>query len=193
MFGSIHGILVFLITEIFDIFNYILIFRVLLAASGSYSAEPLVQVVVKATSFITTPVRKFIPDYKNIEVGTIVLIFVLSLIKNLLRIIISFGVPNILNLIIGSIIMAIGDALNLLVWVIFFLILIKAILSWIQPGARNPMLDRIVEPVLRPARKIIPPVSGIDFSAILPLIILQLISFFVLNPIIAKGYNIALG
>lgn len=193
MFGSIHGILIFLITQIFDIFNYILIFRVLLAATGTYSAEPIAQVVVKATSFITTPVRKFIPDYKNIEVGTIVLIFVLAFIKNLLRIIISFGVPNVVNLLIGVIIMAFADGLNLFCWVLFFLILVKAILSWIQPGIHNPMLDRIVEPVLRPARKIIPPMSGIDFSAILPLIVLQLISFFILNPIIAKGYNIALG
>lgn len=193
MFGSIHGILVFLITQVFDIFNYILIFRVLLAATGSYSNEPLVQVVVRATSFITTPVRKFIPDYKNIEVGTIVLIFVLAFIKNLLRILISFGVPDILSLIMGLFVMAIGDVLNLFCWVLFFLILIKAILSWIQPNLPNPMLDRIVNPILRPAQRFIPPVSGIDFSAILPLIFLQLLSFFVFNPIIAKGYNIALG
>lgn len=193
MFSNIHGILIYLITSVFDIFLYILIFRFILAAVGAYGSEPLIQVIVKLTTFVTTPVRKFIPDYRNYEIGTLTLIFVLAFIKNFLRIVIPFGFTSVVGLFIGVIIMAIGDVCLLFSTTIFVIILIKALLSWIQPTMPNSLLDRIANPILRPFQRIIPPVNGLDFSPIIPLIGLQLLNLFVFNLIIAKGSVIALG
>ncbi len=62
----------------------------------------------------------------------------------------------------------------------FFLIIAAVILSWLGQGLRHPfvpLLYQLTEPVLRPIRKIIPPIAGIDLS---PLFALIAIRFLVL-------------
>ena len=58
----------------------------------------------------------------------------------------------------------------------FFVILIRIILSWVAPGNYSPvtaMLNALAEPVLRPFRRMIPPIGGLDISPIFAIIILQ--------------------
>ena len=50
-----------------------------------------------------------------------------------------------------------------------------AILSWVQPGsAAYALLGRLTEPLLAPLRRVIPSVGGIDLSAIVLIIALQI-------------------
>jgi YggT family protein len=58
---------------------------------------------------------------------------------------------------------------------LMLLVLGYAILSWVQPG--SPMygvLARLVEPVLAPLRRIVPTIGGVDLSALVLLILLQI-------------------
>ena len=58
----------------------------------------------------------------------------------------------------------------------FFVILLKIILSWVAPQNYNPMtvlLHTMAEPVLRPFRRIIPPIGGFDISPIFAIIMLK--------------------
>jgi YggT family protein len=58
----------------------------------------------------------------------------------------------------------------------FVAILIYALLSWFSPSGYNPahqILARICEPLLAPVRRVIPPLGGLDFSALFVLIALQ--------------------
>jgi len=55
-------------------------------------------------------------------------------------------------------------------------VLVQALLSWVAPGTYNPatqLLQRICEPLLAPFRRLIPPLGGLDFSALFVLIGLQ--------------------
>ena len=57
-----------------------------------------------------------------------------------------------------------------------FALILYAILSWIAPGTYSPaaaLLDTLCEPLLRPVRRLIPPLAGIDFSALFVIIALQ--------------------
>ncbi len=63
--------------------------------------------------------------------------------------------------------------LRLYTWVI----IIRAIISWVNPDPYNPIVQflyRVTEPVLRPIRRVLPPMGGIDLS---PLVALLLIYF----------------
>ena len=63
----------------------------------------------------------------------------------------------------------------------FFAIIIRAIMSWFRPDHHHPMnivLIQLTEPLLAPARRIIPSISGMDLSPIAVLILLQVISIF---------------
>ena len=57
-----------------------------------------------------------------------------------------------------------------------FVILVYVVLSWISPGTFNPaasLLANIAEPVLKPFRRLIPPIAGLDLSALFALIAIQ--------------------
>jgi YggT family protein len=57
-----------------------------------------------------------------------------------------------------------------------FTILIYAILSFVNPGTYNPLssvLASISEPLLRPVRRVIPPIGGLDLSPLFVIIGLQ--------------------
>jgi len=73
---------------------------------------------------------------------------------------------------------------------------VQAILSWVQSGAYNPftvILHQLTEPLLRPARRLLPPVSGLDLSPLIALIGLQLASMLLIDPLLDIGWGLALG
>jgi len=58
---------------------------------------------------------------------------------------------------------------------LFILVLGFAILSWVQPGSpAYALLGRLTEPVLAPLRRVIPVVGGVDISALVLIVLLQI-------------------
>jgi YggT family protein len=50
-----------------------------------------------------------------------------------------------------------------------------AILSWVQPGSpAYGLLGRLTEPLLQPLRRIVPTIGGVDLSALVLILILQI-------------------
>jgi YggT family protein len=58
-------------------------------------------------------------------------------------------------------------------------------MSWVMPTQSGSGLMRVLfditEPVLAPVRRILPPVSGIDFSPILAIILIQIVNYVLLS------------
>ncbi|MHB8845327.1 MAG: YggT family protein [Nitrospirota bacterium] len=81
----------------------------------------------------------------------------------------------------GNIILGLTEVLSIVVTSYKWIIIIRALLSWVNPDPYNPIvqfLTRITEPVLKPIRKLMPPwkMGGLDLSplvAILALIFLE--------------------
>ena len=88
---------------------------------------------------------------------------------------------------IGSLVLlSFTELLALLLNIFLFAVLIQVILSWINPGTYNPVtsiLFSITEPVLRPCRRLLPPISGMDLSPLLALIGIQLFKMLLLPPL----------
>jgi YggT family protein len=71
------------------------------------------------------------------------------------------------------------QAINLLTNLLFLLILAYVILSYVVPPYNQfrMWVDRIVEPMLRPIRKVVPLVGMLDFSPIILLVVVQIIGW----------------
>jgi YggT family protein len=73
----------------------------------------------------------------------------------------------------------IGITLDLILTALSFAIIANAILSWLPIDRyNNPLiriLDQIVEPILDPLRRIIPPIGMMDITPIVALIIIQVL------------------
>jgi len=79
-------------------------------------------------------------------------------------------------------ILAAADIVRLMLNVFFWAIVIRVVMSWVNPGGRNPvnsLVGSLTEPLLERARRILPPMSGFDLSLIPVLIVLQLAQILV--------------
>lgn len=188
MSDTMRGTLLFLIETLFNIYLFVLIIRVILSWVNADYYHPVTQFIVKCTNFLIKPLRNYIPNYRDIELSTLLAIFVLEVIKFLLLAFLTFGMPNIF----GLIILVLGDMLKLFVLTFFYALLLQFIISWVQPNSpANLVLQKFNAPVLAPFQRIIPIIQGFDFSFIPAMIILQLINFVVISRIMALGLGIA--
>lgn len=68
--------------------------------------------------------------------------------------------------------------------VLTILIIARAVLSWVNPSAYNPLVRwvyRLTEPLLAPVQSILPAPGGIDFSPLVVLILIQVIERLLIN------------
>jgi len=140
--------------------------------------NPLSQFIVKATSPVLIPMRRFIPGMFGLDIASLLLAYTLQCIENILLFAVR-GIPVQPFIILWH---SIGSLITLFLYIYFFAILVQVILSWVNPGSYNPataLIYRITEPVMQPARKILPPFSGFDLSPLLIFIILNLLIMFV--------------
>jgi len=66
---------------------------------------------------------------------------------------------------------------------VILVVIIQAVLTFFVPPYHpvRQLFDRIVEPMLKPIRRLIPPVGMFDFSPIILIVILQIINMFIRN------------
>ena len=76
----------------------------------------------------------------------------------------------------GGLIEAIADVVYYLLTFYLYIVIARAIISWVSPNPYNPIVNflyQATEPVLRYARRIIPPIGGtLDLSPILVLVVI---------------------
>jgi YggT family protein len=76
---------------------------------------------------------------------------------------------------LGPLVFAVKMLIRVALQTMFILVLGFAILSWVQPGsAAYGLLGRLTEPLLAPLRRVIPTIGGVDLSALVLLVLLQI-------------------
>jgi len=169
----------FLLTTAFDLYITVVMLRFILQQVRGDFYNPISQFIVKVTNPLLIPLRRIIPGWGGIDIAAILLMLVLQSIAFTLLLLIR-GVDLQLLVIIN---LAFAELISMAFNVFIFAIVIQAIISWINPaGHYNPVggiLSSITEPMLRPARKYIPPISGIDLSPLAALMALQILKMLV--------------
>ena len=86
---------------------------------------------------------------------------------------------------LSNLLVAVANVLDILLTILYWLILIRALISWVNPDPFNPIvqfLNNVTEPILDPIRKLLPLGFrfGIDISPLIAfLAIIFLKSFLV--------------
>lgn|SRR5574341_9154 len=93
----------------------------------------------------------------------------------------------------GNIILGIANVLDFILKIYMWVIIIRALISWVNPDPYNPIvqfLQRATEPVLRPLRKLVPPWKlGIDISPIIAILIILFLQAAVVNTLYRIGHS----
>ncbi len=90
--------------------------------------------------------------------------------------------------VVGNFIAAIAVILGYLISILTWLIIIRALISWVNPDPRNiivQILYKITEPILAPLRRIIPLYNiGIDVSPIIAILCLWFVKLFIVRTLV---------
>ena len=175
--------LVFLIQVLFGAYILVVMLRFLLQLVKADFYNPVSQFIVKVTSPVLQPLRRYIPGFGGIDVASLVLMWLLKSVELSLTLLAGGGATT--NL-LATLAWSIPELVALAINVFLFAILIQVILSWVSPGGYNPaaaLIHTLTEPLLRPARRLIPPFSGLDLSPMLVLVGLVLLKLLLLPPL----------
>jgi len=98
---------------------------------------------------------------------------------------------------LGNLIGALATVVDILLNVYMWIIVGRAIVSWVSPNPYNPIVNFLnvaTEPVLRYARRIIPPLGGsIDLSPILVLVVIVFLRQFLVKTLHQIATNLSAG
>ena len=166
----------FLISTLFDLYLMVVILRLWLQLVRADFYNPASKFIVKATHPIVGPMRRVIPSIGNFDTATFVLALLVAALKFVVLIAMFGGNYDPLSIVILSVVTVINETFRLMFWVL----IIRAILSWVSQG-QNPIeyvMYQLTEPFLAPIRKIIPPIGGLDLSVLIAILLLQFIQIF---------------
>ncbi len=166
--------LLFLVSTLFELYLFVLAIRLLLAFARINYFHPITQFIIRLTQPIVAPVRRFIPNYRNLESATLTWLFLIEIIKLSVLSALVGVIPPIHFLLL----FAVSATIRILLQTLFYAILIQALLSWLNPGATpiSDILEAITRPIMQPLRRLIPPIAGIDITPIPALIFLQFLT-----------------
>ncbi|MDQ9092293.1 YggT family protein [Pseudoalteromonas haloplanktis] len=169
----------FLISTLFDLFLMVVLLRFWLQAAKADFYNPLSQFVVKATSFAVNPLRKIIPGLGGLDLASLLLAFIVAAAKITALIFLVGATWEVGFILFNALVTVVKEGLNLLFWVL----VIRALLSWVSQG-NNPIeavFHQLTEPMLRPIRKVLPPLGGLDLSILVLIIALQFAQFLFMD------------
>ncbi|GAC1632469.1 MAG: YggT family protein [Nevskia sp.] len=157
---------------VLDLVICVFLLRVILQLVHANFYNPISQLIWKFTQPVTMPLTRFIPRFRNIDLAALL---ILAVIAGLDIIIIAGLYGQSLD---GwtTLWFALLKVVSLGLRLYTLCLLVVTILSWVGPGVSNPaanVLWSITEPLLRPVRRIIPTMSGLDLSPIPVMIVFQ--------------------
>lgn len=180
--------LVFLVQTLFGLYLLALLLRFLMQLSRADFHNPIARVLTQITNPPLRPLRRLIPGYGGIDWALVVLTFAVQIAEIL-----------VISLLLGSaipgpgalLLLALGNLLQLIIYIYIVVILIEVVLSWVNPHAYNAgtvLIYSLAEPVMQPARRLLPPMGGLDLSPLIVLIALNLLLIVLVAPILDTAH-----
>lgn len=170
-----------LVNTLINIYLFLLMLRFLLQASRADYYNPISQSVVKVTQPVVRPLQGFLRPVGPFDLATLGAGFIIKAISIIAIMQIAIGgMPPLGGIAIASL-AALASAI---LKIYFFALIAMIILSWVAPQASHPgalLVFQLVEPIMAPVRKVIPPLGMIDLSPIVVFIAINLIDGIVVG------------
>lgn len=186
--GPIADSFTLLVNVFFNLLLLLVLLRFLLQLVRADFYNPVSQAVAKLTDPLLIPLRRIIPGFGGFDVASLVLLLLAEILATVvLGLVHGVGLVPVIYLLLWAPLGIVSLFLNFY----FFAILAMIILSWVAPGNPSPviyLLHQLVEPVMAPFRKLIPPLGGLDLSPIFVFIAIQIAQIFVSSA--ARGVNL---
>ena len=172
---------IYLIQAIANFYLLLVLVRFLLQLCKANFYNPISQFVVKITAPPMAPLQKIFPPFNNFNSACMVLAVIVQMLAIQSS---AFVYSGNLIPILSSLTWSVLGITTLLLSIYFYGLLIVIVLSWVAPQSRHPaiaLLWQLMEPIMAPFRKLIPPLGGLDLSPILMFMLLNVLRILVRN------------
>jgi YggT family protein len=152
----------------------VFLLRVLMPLVRADFRNPIGELVLKLTNPVVLPLRRALPPGRRFDPAAIVALLLVHFVGTaLIR-----GVTGLPFRVDAFLIGGLRDLADTILAFFFWVVLLAALLSWFGGTAASPagrVVGRLSEPLLAPVRRVIPPLGMLDLSAIIVLVVLQLL------------------
>ena len=189
---DIAGAGIFIISTLIGLFVLLLMLRFLLRLAKADYYNPISQGIVSITNPVLKPVSLAVPSLGRFDLPTLLVAILVQFI-GLMVAMALYGYPFFSLLYLGW---AMVGVVSLVLNIYFFALIIVVIASWIAPNTGHPVLSlatQITEPLCGPARRLIPPMGGLDLSVMFVIMGLILLEEYLLVPPLAAILRVQSG
>ena len=136
--------------------------------------NPVGEFLLATTNWIVLPARRVIPGLAGLDLSTLLTAWIVEALGLWAKLAIAGSEPSVIAL-------AAVAALELVrfsVYILVFALIVQAVFSWVNPGAPLAWIfNAMTQPFLRPLRRYIPPLGGIDLTPLVLIVALQVLIF----------------
>lgn len=170
--------LIFLVNAVFSLVVGAFLLRLVFQLLRTDFRNPLVQAIVRLTNPVVMPLRRILPPLGRVDTASVVAVIAAQLVHTMLVVLLSTGRLAPAGLMLIAAVLTLLDTTLVVFLIALFL---WVILSWVAPDGYSPLgrlLSALVEPLLRPFRRALPPLGGFDLSPLvvsLVIIVLRMV------------------
>lgn len=96
----------------------------------------------------------------------------------------------------ANFLIAFAQLTNTLLTIYFWIIIARAVISWVNPDPYNPIVNflyRATEPILHRVRSILPAMGGLDLSPLIVILAIQFLQSFAVRSVLELAYRMKAG
>jgi YggT family protein len=128
--------------------------------------DPMADAIVRVTNWLIMPLRKVLPPVGKVDTATVIAVIAVASLRTFAAMAMAgAGSGDVVSFLrITSI-----DLAGLVLRIYLFALLLYWLTSFVSPSGYAPgvrLLAQLCEPILKPVRRIIPPIGQIDFSVL---------------------------
>jgi YggT family protein len=149
------------------------------------SGNPMGRFVFALTDWLVLPLRRVVPAWGRWDLPSLAAAYLLELTQFLLLFLLAGAQGDLA----AAPVLAIFDLLQLVISGLTGLVIVYAVLSWVPTqSVISDLIDRLCTPALKPIRRLLPLVGGVDLSPLVLLVLLRIGSMLLGN---LQGFALA--
>ena len=174
-------IILFILDTVCGFLTLALLVRFALQWARASFRNPLGQFIVAVTDWMVRPVRRVVPGLFGLDLASLLLAWLWQVIYQG----IALGLSGVLFAVTPApalvvLLLAALEVAKIGLYLVMGAVLVSAVFSWVNPYAPlAEVFNSLTRPLLRPFRRFIPPVGGVDLSPLALLLVLQIALFVV--------------
>jgi YggT family protein len=130
--------------------------------------DPMADAIVRVTNWLILPLRRILPPIAKLDTATLVAVLLIATLYSVIMMLLS-GITLAGGDLIVFLRFLLITLLGMILRIYLFALLLYWLTSFIAPGGYAPgvrLLSQVCEPILKPVRRLIPPIGQIDFSVL---------------------------